>query len=187
MLLILHGDAQDKRTFCQLGFAIGDWGHSCPGTPSHAAFIALHIISLSTSFTPTTNMSSNVSFGNVTIYEFSVAIGDSPSSTSGLPVCLNQLTKQRAAVSINEFEGARARYRRSCSELKMSPQQRLSLLRKSGFVRKDLMQAERALAYFRLQSSLAKDIQHQKDTTRNSVKCLRSAKSHAGRRTQISV
>lgn len=114
---------------------------------------SLHLLHLSGVFSPqprwTEKMSHSVSFGQVTVYEFSLAVGNNPSTSAGIPVCLHQLKRKLDQVTVDDFEASRSP-KRSAVDLKMSSEQRFTALRSEGHHWIELHQAAKAAERSRL-------------------------------------
>lgn len=69
-----------------------------------------------------------VHFNTVTVREYPVIPGDNPSVSAGPPLTLDWEAVNKFSISINKFERFRDGKRRSQSEMKMSPNVRISFL-----------------------------------------------------------
>lgn len=82
----------------------------------------------------------HVSFGTIRIREFLRTVGDSPSTTSGVPVTLEWQHHSEYQLSIDQFEQVRPERRRLPIALQMSAMSRLHCLKKAGWGTNELKQ-----------------------------------------------
>ena len=90
-----------------------------------------------TTSTPSLEANMTVTFGSITIYEFTIAIGDCPFVTRGVPVRIDDMVGQHT-LSVAEFESTRVPFRRTTLELRMPAQDRYQKLRSCGYSPKEL-------------------------------------------------
>jgi hypothetical protein len=98
-----------------------------------------------------------VSFGEVTVREYEIIIGDHPNCRSGFPVSLGWDFTDRCDVSVDHFEECRCDQRRSKADLYKTPNDRRTMLQ-DGYSATELKQAERRLARYRAQVARAKTL-----------------------------
>jgi hypothetical protein len=80
-----------------------------------------------------------VSFGDVTINEHLVVVGDNPGGCGGTPVTLGWESLQQHKISLDRYETARDGHRRPFARLRMAKDHREKVLREIGFSRSERM------------------------------------------------
>lgn len=106
-----------------------------------------------------------VSFGSVTIHHFSVAIGDNPCTRDGVPLRLDAPVDAPAVVvSIHKYEEYREATRKG--DLRMSPREKIALLRSHGVSRREIKAAvEHAACVARQQQQQQREQYNSKQRT----------------------
>lgn len=96
-----------------------------------------------------------VTFGEVTVREYEIIIGDHPNCRTGFPLSLGWNYINHCDVSVDHFEECRCDQRRSKADLYKTPNDRRTMLQ-DGYSTTELQQAERRLARYRAQVARAK-------------------------------
>lgn len=107
------------------------------------------------SFEDKTNHLKAVSFGEVTVREYEIIIGDHPNCRTGFPLSLGWDYTDHCDVSVDQFEECRCDQRREKADLYKTPNERRTMLQ-DGYSAAELKQAERRLARYRAQVARAK-------------------------------
>jgi hypothetical protein len=110
-----------------------------PGTPNSASYSATaDTAGLKRSH------SSTVSFSNLEIREYNVALSDHPDCSYGPPIQLGWSYCEKQAVSVDEYElsaSSRGRHRRTGRELLLTSPERRELLEEGGYSKEELQWA----------------------------------------------
>jgi hypothetical protein len=93
---------------------------------------------------PKFHTNKKVVFGDVSIHEHPIIVGQNPGGTQGVPVTIDWKSCQDYVVSLDRYEEARAGKRRQHKNLRMSKDHRDNLLRKLGFPRAERLAGMRA-------------------------------------------
>lgn len=84
---------------------------------------------------------SRIQFGKIHIREFPMTVGDSPSTTRGVPITMDWNPRAEYDLCLNDFEDIRPTLlRRTVAELQMSSLDRLRLLKAEGWSGRELQQ-----------------------------------------------
>mmetsp|Transcript_8076 Transcript_8076/g.12354 ORF Transcript_8076/g.12354 Transcript_8076/m.12354 type:complete len:156 (-) Transcript_8076:47-514(-) len=119
---------------------------------THPNILNLSLSNLSTSPIKKDEEKKNrrVSFGYLEIHQHSIIIGDSPSCKDSLPIGLSwEKYGETRRINVEEFEAERQNRRyQSLREMKLSLEERKSLLQSVGGLSKKEIQEQHALRYF---------------------------------------
>lgn len=116
-----------------------------------------------------------VHFNTITVCEHPVIPGDNPSVSAGPPLTLDWEATNKMSVSINRFERSRDGKRRSQSEMKMTPDVRISLLVEEHYSMRAISKATKeasAIRNRRIQTIASLQNRHVHETVESLQRCL---------------